>query len=157
MISRKKINCRKGAAISPCPCENKHENIPSRHWRRPLWWQTKCGYQRHSSRLRPAMRIDSQLPTRIVNQLCKPGFVGLRELTTATIMATSLRPNVCEILALTIARKPMKKTLRPKKIADTMMTVGPCDAATCVMVVVDVVVDISDVSHQYSLQINQRN
>jgi hypothetical protein len=50
-------------------------------------------------------------------------------------------PNMCDILALTTARKPMKNTSRARKTADTMMIVGPCDAATFVVVVA--VVDIS--------------
>jgi hypothetical protein len=59
-------------------------------------------------------------------------------------------PNVCAIFALTTARRPIKKTLRPRKTADTIMTVGPCDAATVVVVVV--VVAISDASPKYSTQ-----
>jgi hypothetical protein len=58
-------------------------------------------------------------------------------------------PKFLAILALTTARKLMKKTLRTRKIADTMITVGPCDAATAAVVVV-VVVDISHASLQYS-------
>jgi hypothetical protein len=69
-------------------------------------------------------------------------------------------PKFLAILALTTARKLMKKMLRPRKIADTMMTVGPCDAATAV-VVVGVVVDISLASLQYSytekIQYQKRN
>ena len=59
-------------------------------------------------------------------------------------------------MALTTARKLMKKTLRPRKTADTMMTVGPCDAAT-VVVVVGVVVAILDASPKYSTQRKNNN
>jgi len=59
-----------------------------------------------------------------------------------------LRPKFFDIVALTTDLKPMKKTLRPKKIADTIMTVGPCEGAATG--VVDVVVDISNASLLYS-------
>jgi hypothetical protein len=106
-------------------------------------------FQFHSSHPQQVKRINCQPSTRTIHQSCKPDFGGPQGHTTATIIATSLIPKFLAILALTTARKLMKKTLRPRKIADTMITVGPCDAATAV-VVAGVVVDISYASLQYS-------